>query len=103
MFIPNSIATAGGDITAATHVTSKENLVIVYDNEPRSPQTVAKMEKAISAGFTVCVWPSWVTEKDVNDMILADRTHEEIKALIDANARTGLAATAALSQWRKDR
>ena len=103
MFVPNSIATAGGDITAATKVVPKSNLVIVYDNEPRSPQTVAKMEKAISAGFTVCVWPSWVTEKDVNDMILADRTPEEIRSLIDANARSGLAATAALSSWRKDR
>lgn len=103
MFIPNSIATAGGDITAATKVVPKDNLVIVYDNEPRSPQTVAKLEKAIASGFSVCIWPSWVTEKDINDMILADRTPEEIRSLIDANTRSGLAAIAALSQWRKDR
>ena len=35
MFIPNSVATAGGDSVSALSGFDKKNMVIVYDNEPR--------------------------------------------------------------------
>lgn len=97
MFIENSLAVAGGDLTS---IGNEGERVLVYDNEPRSMETVRKMAKAIDAGFTVCVWPRYVQEKDVNDMVLSGRSAERVRFLIDEGARRGLAAQAALSEWR---
>ena len=36
----------------------KDKITIVYDNEPRKPETVAKIEKAIKEGFSVVIWPN---------------------------------------------
>ncbi len=36
MFINNALATGGGDLISAIRTLSKDNVVIVYDNEPRS-------------------------------------------------------------------
>ena len=57
MFVPNAIATAGGDLVSAVTSFDKNKLVIVYDNEPRSKETVKKLDKAIMNGYNVCIWP----------------------------------------------
>ena len=45
----------------------KNNFIIVYDNEPRSPETIKKIDKAITLGYKVCIWPDDILVKDVND------------------------------------
>lgn len=101
MFIPNAIATAGGDLASTIRTFPKERNVIVYDNEPRKPETIKKMEKAIDFGFQVCIWPEWVTHKDINDMIKNGFTAEQVKDIIDSNIHQGLSAKITLSSWRK--
>lgn len=101
MFIPNSIATAGGDIVSALHGLDRTNMVIVLDNEPRARETIKKLEKAVMQGFKVCVWPENVVEKDVNDMVMSGLTPEHIKYIIDSNTHSGLAAKMAISTWSK--
>lgn len=99
MFIENSVAVAGGDLTS--FVRPDHKYVLVYDNEPRSIFTIRKMQKAIKSGYTVCFWPKNVAEKDVNDMVLAGKSPGDIKYMIDQNAQSGLHAEASLSEWRK--
>ena len=65
MFISNSIATAGGDLVSAIGSFRKDNLVIVYDNEPRSRETIKKLDKAILQGYNVCIWPDNLDRKSV--------------------------------------
>jgi len=101
MFVPNSIATAGGDLVSAIGSFDKENLVIVYDNEPRNKETVKKLDKAILQGYNVCIWPDNLEHKDVNDMILAGLTSDFIKHIIDTNTHKDLAAKLALTKWGK--
>ena len=101
MFIPNSIATAGGDLVSAIGSFPKENLVIVYDNEPRSRETVKKLDKAIMMGYNICLWPENMQYKDVNDMILGGLSPEFIKYVIDQNTHRDLAAKLTLSKWSK--
>ena len=101
MFLPNSIATAGGDLVSSISSFKKDNLVIVYDNEPRSKETIKKLDKAILNGYNVCIWPDNLEHKDINDMYLAGLSSDFIKHIIDTNTYRDLAAKMALTKWSK--
>ena len=101
MFIDNSIATAGGDLVSTVHLLDKSKMVIVYDNEPRSKETVKKIDKAILNGYNVCFWPAYIEQKDINEMVLAGISPKEIKKIIDENTYSGLAGRLMLTQWSK--
>ena len=102
MFVPNSIATAGGDLVSAIGTfNDKQNMVIVYDNEPRSKDTIKKLDKAIMQGYSVCIWPDNLEHKDINDMVLAGLTSEFIQFIIKSNTYRDLAAKMALTKWSK--
>ena len=103
LFIPNSIASAGGRIDSSLLLTNlpKYNIVVVYDNEPRSNETVHKMEAAIAEGYSVCFWPE-LDYKDVNDMVKkGGYSQEYIKHIIDSNIYNGLNAQLQLAIWKK--
>jgi predicted RNA-binding Zn-ribbon protein involved in translation (DUF1610 family) len=101
MFVPNSISTGGGDLVSAIRSFPKNKLVIVYDNEPRSPDTIKKIDKAIMNGYSVCIWPENMEHKDINDMILAGLSSEFIEHIIKTNTYKDLSAKVKLSQWSK--
>jgi hypothetical protein len=103
MFIDNSIATAGGDLVSALAPlsASKSSMVIVYDNEPRSKDTIKKLDKAIMQGYSVCIWPENLEHKDINDMVLAGLTSDFIQFIIKSNTYRDLAAKLALTKWSK--
>lgn len=101
MFVPNSIATAGGDLVSTAKDMPKKNMVVVYDNEPRSVETKKKLDKAIINGYNVCIWPSNLVHKDVNDMVLAGLSPEFVRYIIDTNTYSDLRAKLALNSWSK--
>lgn len=101
MFIPNSISTCGGDLVSTLKPLPKENMVIVYDNEPRSPETKKKIEKAILQGYSVCIWPDNLEYKDVNEMILGGLSSDFIYSIIKQNIYRELNALLRLKQWHR--
>lgn len=101
MFLPNSIATAGGDLVATVKDLPKKNLVVVYDNEPRSIETKRKLERAIINGYTVCIWPDNLDHKDINDMVLAGLSSDFIRYIIDTHSFNDLRARLELTKWSK--
>lgn len=101
MFVPNSIATAGGDLVSAVKDFPKKNMVVVYDNEPRSIQTRKKLDKAIINGYNVCIWPSNLVHKDVNDMVMAGLSTDFVRYIIDTNTHNDLRAKLALNSWSR--
>jgi hypothetical protein len=101
MFLPNSIATAGGDLVSTIYQLPKENIVVIYDNEKRSKETVQKLDKAIINGYSVCIWPSNFEYKDINDAILGGLSQEFIQYIIDQNTFKDLKAKLALNMWSK--
>lgn len=101
MFVDNSIATAGGDLVSTVKDLPKKNMVVVYDNEPRSVETRKKLDKAIINGYNVCIWPSNLMHKDVNDMILAGLSADFVRYIIDNNTYSDLKAKLALNMWSK--
>jgi hypothetical protein len=103
MFLDNSLASAGGRIDTNLKLTNikKDNIVIVYDNEPRNKETVQKMESAIDEGYKVCIWPESIEQKDVNDMVLGGLNSARIKLIIDDNTFSGLSAKLRMATWKK--
>lgn len=101
MFIPNSIATAGGDLISATVGLPKKNMVVVYDNEPRNKDTVKKIDKAIINGYNVCVWPTNLEHKDINEMVMQGMSPEFVRYIIDTNTHNDLRAKLAFNNWSK--
>lgn len=102
LFLSNAIASCGGDIDVELSLIncSRENIVVVYDNEPRNKETVRKMAKAISKGYKVCIWPD-IEQKDINDMIKAGYNSDQIEAMIDKCTYSGLEAELVLTHWKR--
>jgi hypothetical protein len=105
LFLPNGIASAGGDLISPLQLldVQKEKFVVVYDNEPRNKETITKIEKAIDSGYRVCIWPTAIEQKDINDMVLAGYTIDKVKDIIDDCTYSGPTAKLHLALWRKDR
>lgn len=101
LFIPNCIAVSGSSFTSPTIKALQAHCTVVYDNEPRSPELTKLIKKTIDMGFSVCLWPDSVVEKDINEMILAGKTSEEILDIINANTYSGATAKLRFASWRK--
>jgi hypothetical protein len=103
MFIPNCIASAGGDLSTDLRDVTDDpsNITVVYDNEPRHPDTVKKIQKAIDLGYNVCLWPDTVKQKDINDMILSGYTSQKLVDIIKNNTYKGLEAKLGLAMWKR--
>lgn len=102
MFLSNAVATAGGVEVATLRYLDVTNSVIVFDNEPRSRETVSKIGKCIKHGLKVCIWPTGLEHKDVNDMIVHGKMKPvEVREIIDMNTFTGLRAELQLNEWKR--
>lgn len=103
MFLPNCIAMAGShlDQTVSQIGLNPQNTTVIYDNEPRNKNIVTSIEKCIERGYNVCIWPSSVVYKDINDMIKAGASSSNIVDMIEKNTFNGLTAKLMLQQWKK--
>ena len=103
MFIHNSIATAGSDITVnlCKVYDDIKRFIVVYDNEPRNVHTIKKLETAVRNGFSVCVWPDTIKYKDINDMVLNGLSPSDITKTIKSHTYSGLEALLRINLWKK--
>jgi len=103
MFLDNAVAMGGADLSAETlRMIGTDKIVFVFDNEPRNKDILKRIEKVIDLGYNISLFPDYVKEKDINDMVLAGRDPLEIQSIISNNTFSGLSAKAKLSEWRKD-
>lgn len=99
MFIPNSIATLGSaNFLQVDEKLNDKNAVYVIDNEPYKLETIKLLDALIQKGKTVCIFPSNVTQKDINDMVMSGLNPQKI---IDENTYTGLMARMVFNKWKK--
>jgi len=101
MFIDNAVATADSNLQSITDVLDKSKVVLVFDNEPRNKEIVKQMEKAIDDHFNVVIWPEFVDDKDINDMILSEFSQDEIQDIISKNTFVNLRAKMEFVNWKK--
>ncbi len=99
LFIKNSIAVGGTTFNKIETIgIPKENLVVVFDNQPRNKEVVKLVNKAIENDFSVVIWPQNLVEKDINDMVLAGKN---IDKLLNGNIFTGLEAKMNFTVWKR--
>jgi len=96
LFVDNCIATAQSDLRVY-----RDNVVLIPDNEPRNVEVVNQITNYIDEKFDVVIWPEYVKEKDINEMILSGKTERDIKDIIAQNTFNGLLAKTKLLQWKK--
>lgn len=100
LFLNNCIAMAGSDSSFIKKL-EKNNVVYIYDNEPRNKEIVSRIDKAIDSGYNVVVWPAEIRVKDINDMVLSGLSTDEIRSIIDNNTFSGLTAKIKLNEWKR--
>jgi len=101
LFLPNAIAVAGSDFSKLKSIVPTEQAVVVFDNERRNSELVKKMDQIIEDGFTICLWPKNIVQKDINDMVLNGLSAKIVEDTINNNKFSGLSAKMALSDWSK--
>ena len=96
LFVDNCLAMAGADFGNIP-----EDATIILDNEPRSREIIKRMENLIENNYELVIWPDSIPHKDINDMILAGMTSDDVQKIIKQNTYNGLQATARLSAWKR--
>ena len=94
--IENSVAMCGSDIDIRTFGWS--DYIWVFDNEPRNREIVNRISKTIDRGDKVVIWPDFVEEKDINDMV--QRGHN-VSDVLKSCTYSGLEAKVKFNIWKK--
>lgn len=105
MFLQNAVAMAGADMSslfANGDQDVKQNAIMVFDNEPRNIDIVKRIDSCIEAGYNVCIWPTEIHQKDINDMVkVGGKRPTDLQLIIDMNTFSGLEAKLKLTRWKK--
>jgi len=101
MFLENAVATADSNLESITDCLDKSKVVLVFDNEPRNKEIVAKINSAIDKHFNVVIWPEFVDSKDINDMVLDGFSPDEIQDIVNKNTFVNLRAKMEFVNWKK--
>ena len=70
LFLDNAIAVSGTSFGKLSETgLDKDNLNIVFDNQPRNVEVCKLIEKNIDQGYSVVIWPQTIIAKDINETI----------------------------------
>lgn len=99
MFLPNAIAVAGTSFGKLDFLPyDKNKIVVVFDNQPRNKEVCKLIDKTIEKNYNVVVWPQTLLEKDINDIVLANKNPLDI---IKKNTYVGLEAKVKFMAWKR--
>ena len=102
MFIPNCLAVGNSNLSNAYRVVkNRKDTVLIFDNQPRNKEIIKAMEKAAKMGFSVVVWPQRTEGKDINEMIKAGVSKDDILVLINKNVHHGPKFFLNLMEWNR--
>tara|TARA_Y100000739_G_scaffold173338_1_gene151078 strand:- start:1308 stop:2030 length:723 start_codon:yes stop_codon:yes gene_type:complete len=94
--IENSVAMCGSDVDIRTFGWS--DYIWVFDNEPRNREIVNRISKTIDRGDKVVIWPAFVEEKDINDMV---QHGHNVSRVLESCTYSGLEAKVKFNIWKK--
>ena len=97
LLLDNAVAMAGADVSEQPELLGND-VVYIYDNEPRNKHITDRMSNHIKDGHSLVIFPKNITEKDLNDMMLAGH---QVKSMIESSCYRGLTLTLKFKEWRK--
>jgi transcription elongation factor Elf1 len=95
-FVDNAIAMCGADVSLDS--LGIDDLVYVYDNEPRNKEICQRIEKVIKQGKKIVIFPSKISQKDINDMVIAGH---DVESILKSNTYQTLKAQIKFNEWKK--
>ena len=103
LFLNNCIASVNASLVSTakklSSVLNKNQITLIFDNEPRNTQIVKMYDDAINDGYSVVIWPTSPERKeDINDLVLAGKNPIQI---IKKNTFNGLNAKLEFFKWKK--
>jgi len=99
MFLDNAVAVAGSDLLTSIEKYGKiTKPCFIFDNEPRSPIIVKKIENVLSIGYKVVLYDTHNTFKDLNDMVLGGIN---VKEMVERRTFSGIRAKLEFNKWKK--
>jgi hypothetical protein len=105
MFLPNAVASGDSNLNGLASYLYKtcfcEDIVLVYDNQPRNRELVEQIYSSIDEGYKIALLPYDSDAKDINEMIKGGMSSAEVQSLIDAHVYHGLTAKLEFGKWRK--
>lgn len=97
LFLDNCIAVTGTSFNKIDNL-SLNNPVLIFDNQPRNKELCKIIERNIDQGKQVVIWPQNISEKDINEMVLAGRN---VNKIIEQNIYSGLSAKVKFTAWKR--
>lgn len=107
MFVPNAVAALTSGLMPACIEMQKilnntpNNYVLVYDNQPRNPEIVKLLSRAIDHNFNVVIWDERYPFKDINEAIENGWKPEDVFRIIKNNTYKGIEALLRFNNWKK--
>jgi len=95
-FVSNAIALCGSD--GNFNDLGINDIVWIYDNEPRNKEILSRISRVIEIGQKVVIWPIEIMEKDINDMVLSGY---DVQSIIENNTFKGIKAKLKFTEWKK--
>jgi len=95
-FVENGIAMCGADVDITS--CNFNDVVYVFDNEPRNREICNRMGKIIENGSKIIIWSRSILQKDINDMVIAGHN---VMDVLKSNTYSGLEAKVKFIEWKK--
>lgn len=100
MFIPNCVAVSGSNLKMVERILTKDQAILIFDNQPRNREISAQIKDAIDRNYSVVLLPE-TGYKDINAMVQGGMDAEKILSMIEENTVRGLSAKLKFNNWRK--
>lgn len=102
MFCSNAIAVGNSNLSAIKHI-PKSQLILCWDNEPRSPEICKLIARAIRNQYRVFIWPDTIKSKDLNAAWISGELQDinSIDSMIYDHSDQGAEAMLRFNKWRK--
>jgi hypothetical protein len=101
LFLNNCLASGDANLALTSKEVSADEIVLVFDNEPRNKEIVNMMQQAIKQDHIIVIWPSDIEGKDINEMVMNGISPDEIQEIISSNSFNGLRAQLKFNMWKK--
>ena len=100
LFIDNCLAAAGADLILKNKIPNNQ-ITYIFDNEPRNKDIIKRMYDVVEKDYNLVVWPSDMRHKDMNDIIMAGLTKDQLSDIIHTNTFSKLSALTKLNDYKK--